>query len=503
MNITFTESPIYVVDMDNNPLMPTFHKGKVRRLLKDKKAKIYKREPFTIKLLYPSSNYKQECILGSDPGKTNGISVISNNKELFSAKLETRSHNIKELLEDKLMYRRQRRNSLRYRKPRFNNRKSSKSYCKVCGENTKTGQEICSSCLKKSKNNHFEYSNIQKKKLRFNPTSNHKMQTHLNFIDKISQILPINKNILETAKFDIQKINNPDIISTEYQNGPETEFYNTREYVLFRDNYKCQNLNCKEKNDILNVHHIIFKNKFGGTDKQENLITLCLDCHTPKNHQKGNILYNWCIEKQTANSIKNKNKDKQKSHRDATQTSVLSSNLKRTGIFIETFGYKTKSLRINLGLEKDHHNDAFCIANSNNNLQKYQEIFKIKTPFIFIQKRRHNRSMSTFHDAKYIDKRDNSIKTGKELSKDLRVFRKCKLYSIKNNKIKFSHGYFSKQTKLNRIKKHDIVKFENKYFESGGMTNNNVIFLNSPDMKFKTINKVNLICNRNGIIFKK
>nr|WP_302510458.1 RRXRR domain-containing protein [uncultured Ruminococcus sp.] len=34
--------------------MPTSRFGKVRRLLKDKKAKVIRRNPFTIKLLYSS-----------------------------------------------------------------------------------------------------------------------------------------------------------------------------------------------------------------------------------------------------------------------------------------------------------------------------------------------------------------------------------------------------------------------------------------------------------------
>ena len=50
---------VYVLNKNNKPLMPTKRFGKVRHLLKEGKAKVTKREPFTIKLLYDSTNYVQ------------------------------------------------------------------------------------------------------------------------------------------------------------------------------------------------------------------------------------------------------------------------------------------------------------------------------------------------------------------------------------------------------------------------------------------------------------
>lgn len=502
INIQYTDNPVYVVDKNNNPLMPTFHNGKVRRLLKEKKAIIYTREPFTIKLLYDSSTYTQNCTLGVDIGKNIGASVISNNKELLSIKSETRTHEIKKHLEEKLMYRRQRRNQLRYRKPRFNNRKSSKAPCKNCGKNTKTGQTLCSVCLKQP---HQTYANIEKTKLRLTPSAKHKLNTHLSLIDKVCKILPVNNIIIETAKFDIQKINNPSISGIEYQQGEKLNFFNIREYILYRDNHTCQNPNCKKPSDILEVHHIKMKSH-GGTDIPSNLITLCNNCHSPKNHQKGNFLYDWSINNFTAKSIKNKeNKVKRMNFKDATQTSLLSSNLMRTKRFNNTFGSFTKTTRIAIKLPKDHHIDAFCIANYpniNNILNDSSNInfSKIKEPILFVQYRRHNRSMSIFYDAKYIDKRDGSIKTGKELSKTERIHRKCKAYKINKN-IKFSHGSLSKKTKLGIIKKHDIVLFDNKYYEALGMSNDNVM-LNNPNIKFKSLSKLSLVCHRTGLIQK-
>ena len=43
---------VYVLKQNGQPFMPTERFGKVRRLLKEGKAKVVRREPFTIRLLY-------------------------------------------------------------------------------------------------------------------------------------------------------------------------------------------------------------------------------------------------------------------------------------------------------------------------------------------------------------------------------------------------------------------------------------------------------------------
>lgn len=48
---------VYVLDKDGQPLMPTDRHGKVRRLLETNKAKVVKRCPFTIQLLYTTTNH--------------------------------------------------------------------------------------------------------------------------------------------------------------------------------------------------------------------------------------------------------------------------------------------------------------------------------------------------------------------------------------------------------------------------------------------------------------
>jgi len=192
---------VYVLSIDNKPLMPCA-KAKARKLLKGKKAKIVKYEPFTIKLTFKCENKTQDIILGVDAGsKVIGLSATTDKKELISIELELRN-DIVDLLSTRRQSRRTRRNRLRYRKSRFLNRSKPKGWLA--------------------------------------PSIQHKINTHLDIVNNIHQFLPITKIIVETASFDIQKIKNPNISGKEYQEGNQLDFWNVREYVLFRDSHKCQ-----------------------------------------------------------------------------------------------------------------------------------------------------------------------------------------------------------------------------------------------------------------------
>ncbi|AXF56033.1 RRXRR domain-containing protein [Salicibibacter kimchii] len=54
---------VYFVNQREEPLMPT-RPQKARKLLKQEKAKVYKRTPFTIQLQYPTGENKQDISLG-------------------------------------------------------------------------------------------------------------------------------------------------------------------------------------------------------------------------------------------------------------------------------------------------------------------------------------------------------------------------------------------------------------------------------------------------------
>ena len=330
-------SLVYVLNKYNKPLMPCSPR-KARLLLKQNKAVVIRKTPFTIKLLYGSSGYKQPINLGIDTGsKVVGFSSTTKDKELFAEELTLRN-DIKELLSTKRESRRTRRNRLRYRAPRFNNRRSSK------------------------------------KKGWLAPSIKHKINAHISEIEFICSILPISKIIVEVAAFDTQLLQNPEIENLEYQKGPQFNFWNVREYILFRDDYKCQHCKGKSKDKILEIHHL--QSRKIGWDAPNNLICLCKTCHD--NYHKGLI------------DLKVK---RGKSYRDAAFMSIMRWTLYNTlgdnysKDFVEmTYGYITKSTRISNGLPKAHYIDARCI--SGNPLAKPLE-------FVYLKKdiRRHNRKI--------------------------------------------------------------------------------------------------------------
>ena len=122
---------VYVKSKSGKWLMPT-HPANPRIMLKQGKARMIQRTPFTLQLLYDTTDHIQPVTVGIDDGGINiGIAAISNGKVLFQQELILRS-DIKSKLDTRRQYRRSRRNrKIRYRKARFLNRKKSIPTCKV------------------------------------------------------------------------------------------------------------------------------------------------------------------------------------------------------------------------------------------------------------------------------------------------------------------------------------------------------------------------------------
>ena len=306
---------VYVISKDEQPLMPISRCGKVRRLLKEGKAKVVRREPFTIRLLYePETDVVQECYCGVDTGSKHiGVAVVSNDRVLYQSQIELRD-DIKRKMERRRMFRRNRRSrKTRYRKTRFLNRANST------------------------------------KKDRLPPSVKHKVQAHIDEIEFCKKILPITDLILEVSQFDTALMKNPSLMNEKvkhwgYQKGFNYGYSSRRIAILYRDNYTCQC--CGKKNCRLEVHHIKFKSN-GGTDDERNLITLCEDCH--KKVHRGEIV----LEK----------KPKKMNLKHATHMSIIRSHLLKVYLqAIETFGFVTSENRNHLGLEKTHYIDACVIA---------------------------------------------------------------------------------------------------------------------------------------------
>lgn len=309
---------VYVIGKNGQPLMPTNRHGKVKHLLKDGKAKVIRRCPFTIKLLYESTAYTQKLTLGVDTGSGAIGTAVSNGKGeiIYMSEVIVRN-DITDKMMQRTKYRRNRRNrKTRYRKARWLNRANSV------------------------------------KSDRYSPTMRSKFHSHVKEVDFIKSMLPITTTVLEAGQFDTHLMKNPSLASSSirhwgYQKGPNYGFENTKAMVLNRDDYTCQCCKGRRKDSKLEVHHIVFRSK-GGSDEESNLITLCHTCH--KGVHDGTVKL----------GLKGKTKGTLKY---ATQMNSIRKQLFREyPDAIETYGYVTKANRLNLGIDKEHYFDACVIA---------------------------------------------------------------------------------------------------------------------------------------------
>lgn len=329
---------VYVLNRDGKPLMPTERHGWVCRSLKSGRVVVVNRCPFTVQLTYDCGDGVQPITLGVDAGSQHiGLSATTQKKELYVAQCGIR-HDVTELLSTRRELRSARRNrKLRHREARFDNRKKGEGWLA--------------------------------------PNIRCKIDSHLRIIKKIHAILPISKIIVEVAQFDAQKIKNPAITGTDYQQGEQMGFWNVREYVLARDGHECQHCHGKSKDKILNVHHL--ESRKTGGDAPNNLITLCETCH--KAYHRGK--FELSIKRGT-------------SLRDAACMNIMRWSVynQLKAIYADvrlTYGYITKNTRIRNGIAKTHASDAFCIS---------KNIRTIRNGEIHLHRfvRRHNRQIHKF-----------------------------------------------------------------------------------------------------------
>lgn len=316
---------VFVLNMHGRPLMPCSPR-KARILLKENKAKVVKRTPFAIQLLYGSCGYTQKVILGVDAGsKTIGLSASTEKEELFAAEVKPRS-DVVDLLSTRREFRKTRRNrKTRYRQPRFDNRVHSKHKGWLA------------------------------------PSVEVKIQEHITAIKRVCAILPISLVIVETAEFDLQLIKAieqglPVLAGEDYQKGEMLGHYNVRQYVFWRDGYTCQCCGAHGKDVKLHAHHL--ESRKTGGNAPDNEVTLCDVCH--ERFHKG------LLSKEQLTKLR---KRKCKSTRDAAFMGIMRDTLIRrlrnelTIPVVQTRGYVTKYTRVELlKLPKSHTNDAMAIA---------------------------------------------------------------------------------------------------------------------------------------------
>lgn len=418
---------IYVLSANGEALMPCMRPGRIRRLLKANQAKIVKHEPFTVQLLYETTAYTQPMEIGVDSGYQHiGISVKSESKEFASAEY-TMLKDEKEHHDTARRYRRTRRNRKRYRKPRWQNRKKPEGWIA--------------------------------------PSLQHKAECHIRLIESICAVAPITTVTVEVGQFDpallkAMQTGEPIPQGEEYQRGPLYFEKSLRAAVFQRDHYTC--IVCgknalKDKNVILRTHHALYW-KGRHADTLQELVSVCKKCHTSANHQKGGKLYG--LEPKVPRL------------EGATYMNIvrwyivntLKAELPACIAVNHSYGAETAETRKTLGItEKTHAIDAYCIG-------QLHPLRKTETEY-FTKRRRNNRVLSKFYDAKYIDIRDGSKKSGAELGCG-RTNRSEPRNGPGNQRVfrgkKISKGKFAIRTNRYPIQGGDIVLWNNAKVSCNG-----------------------------------
>ncbi|QAV27304.1 HNH endonuclease [Neobacillus thermocopriae] len=333
---------VFVLDTKKRPLAPC-HEAVARKLLKQGKAAIYKRYPFTIILkeivdnFRPKTPYRLKIDYGS---KHTGLAIVRGEEVLWLAQLDHRT-DIKERLDKRRAFRRARRKrKTRYRKPRFLNRRRKDGWLP--------------------------------------PSLESRVQNIQTWVERLRKICPIEHISYENAKFDTQLMRNPEINGVEYQQGT-LQGYEVREYLLEKFGRKC--CYCGKEGVPLEIEHIIPKSR-GGTDRVDNLCLACHDCNQRKGSKTAEEFGYPHIQEMVKKTLKDA------SVVNATRWKVYEV-LKQSGCEVECgTGARTKMNRIRLGLPKIHYFDACCVGEST----PLQLHFKTKEALFIKAKGRGSRS---------------------------------------------------------------------------------------------------------------
>ena len=314
---------VFLIDSAKTPMNP-IHPCHARKLLESGKAAVFRRYPFTLIMNRVVENIvTYPLTLKIDPGsQTTGISLVNNRDELiWGMELTQRSQTIKDSLESRRGIRRGRRaRNTRYRQARFLNRSRPKGWLA--------------------------------------PSLMHRVLTTETWVKRFVELKSITEITQELVRFDLQKMDNPEISGVEYQQG-ELQGYEVREYLLEKWNRECAY--CKKNEVPLQVEHIVPRAK-GGSNRISNLCLACEKCNLKKGTQdlkdflKGKPDLASKILKQAKVPLK-----------DAAAVNStrwkLFETLKAIGLPVSTgSGGQTKFNRTRLGLPKSHWIDAACVG---------------------------------------------------------------------------------------------------------------------------------------------
>jgi len=328
---------VFVVSHSRKQLMPC-SPARARMLLRGGKAAVLRRFPFTIILRDRIEGSTQPVELKVDPGsRVTGIALVAEFKKrgreaLFAVELQHRGVKIRRDLETRRAARRSRRNrKTRYRAARFGNRLRPEGWLP--------------------------------------PSLMSRVYNVKTWAMRLQRFAPLKAITVETVRFDMQKLLNPEISGVEYQQGA-LQGYEVREYLLEKWGRKCAY--CGAENQPLEIEHIIPRSR-GGNNRVSNLTLACNAC----NIKKGNLIA-------AEFGYPGIQAQAQKPLKDAAAVNAtryaIGNELKAIGLPITFWsGGRTKFNRIQQGYPKAHWIDAACVGESGRSvvLKSNMQIFSI------------------------------------------------------------------------------------------------------------------------------
>ena len=323
---------VFVLDTNKRPLSPC-HPARARELLRQGKAAVWRRQPFTIILKYAVDGPVTPVQVKLDPGaRMTGIAVTMVRhgipEVVWAAELEHRGQAIKKSLDQRRGARHSRRSrKTRYRQPRFDNR------------------------VRKP---------VDGLSVWLAPSLRHRGLTVFSWVRRLQRWSFVGFISIEHVRFDTQLMERPDISGVEYQQGT-LHGYEVREYLLEKWGRRCAY--CGKEDVPLQIEHIVPRSK-GGTDRVSNLTLACEACNRKKGDKsveeflKGKPDLLRRIQAQARTPLKDA----------AAVNSVrwaLWQSLRDLGLHIETgSGGRTKYNRAQQGYPKRHWIDAACAGQS-------------------------------------------------------------------------------------------------------------------------------------------
>jgi 5-methylcytosine-specific restriction endonuclease McrA len=316
---------VFVLDRHKKPLMPCTPK-RARLLLAARLAVVHRVQPFVIRLRDRelSDSTVQAIALKVDPGsKTSGMTLARLEQRaegevhhaLLLAEVQHRGEQVHRHKITQAQARRRRRSAnLRYRPPRFLNRRRKRGWLP--------------------------------------PSLLSRVLNVLTWTARLSRWCPITRIDVEHVRFDTQLLQHPEITGVCYQQG-ELAGWETRAYLLFKYEYRCAY--CRKTNVPFEVEHILPRSR-GGSNRISNLCLACHVCNRAKGDRTATEFGHASVEASAKRPL-----------RDAAAVNAtryqLVEALRVFGLPIGTWtGGRTRWNRARFEIEKTHALDALCVG---------------------------------------------------------------------------------------------------------------------------------------------